>query len=274
MSFVNINLNKPTGGGASQSKSSEAILVDLADVQNFPGRDSKGIVLDGTLVFLPGKYGIKVQLTGSKTSLPVTSEGEEDTMSVSAVPEVYHPGDSLEFQEWCAHSLNRNYALFIRIGGCDGQVPYWKVFGSKCNPLTPVIEKQDDNEATTNKITFQQFTKSNLWPGRYSGTITLPTSKAVVADVTVVDVTAGQGEYQLVDNTAATILTDITNATNNGVYTLIGSGGINPAQILADNTKFLLAGAVDWQGLAGARLTVRAYEQATGTFVFVEESRV
>jgi len=68
------------------------------------------------------------------------------------------------------------------------------------------------------------------------------------------------------------VITTLSNATNKGVYTLVGSGGSNPASVTATD-DFVLSGAVEWTGDAGATLTVRAYAQAGGEFLFIEESR-
>ncbi|NQY31160.1 MAG: hypothetical protein HRT69_17050, partial [Flavobacteriaceae bacterium] len=107
----------------------------------------------------------------------------------------------------------------------------------------------------------------------YSGTFTFDTANTIAADATAVDVVNGSGEYQLTDNALATALTDITNASHGGVYTLIGSGGTNPATIAASAAVFNLKDGVDWQGLAGSRITFKAYKNGASSYIFNELSR-
>lgn len=261
------------GKGAAESKSFEIVLFDLNDILSSPGRDANGVKNVGDYVFKPSKYATKMQVTASKTSLPVTSEGEEDNISISSLPEFYVPGSSLEIEEFIQNWTNRSVGVGVRVGACGGGEQFYRIFGSKCAPISIIIEGQNNNDGTGYLFKFQQFAKTDLMPARYYGNFTFATATVVDVGDTVVDVTNGNGEYQLQDNTVATVITNLTNAQAAGVYTLLGSGGVNPATIEASNANFLLAGAVDWQGLSGTRLTVEAFEVAGGAFIFVEKSR-
>ena len=130
----------------------------------------------------------------------------------------------------------------------------------------------NNNDENKFMFRFQQFAKTAEYPARYYGNLTFATSNAIAADATVVDATPGPGEYQLADNTGATTITTITNAVGGAVYTLVGSGGINPATV-ANGGDFALAGGIDWQALASARLTVQAFDTGGGSFTFFEVSR-
>ncbi|WP_074406635.1 hypothetical protein [Aquimarina megaterium] len=273
MGYVRVDIKKASGGGAPQSKSQEVVVIDVADTAYWPNRDDKGVRMVGDIVMKPGKYATIIEATASTISLPITSEGEEDAVSFTSLPEFSHPGSSLEFDEFVTWATNKNLILGFRIGACDGDQPYYRFYGTPCTPLSLMIEGVNNNESTTNLVKFQQFQKSRTVPGRYYGTVTFATVNTVVADETTIDVTAGSGRYQLQDNTVATAIADITNATDGISYTLLGSGGTNPATIASSNANFLLAGAVDWQGLAGTSITFEAIEQAGGDFVFVERSR-
>ncbi|MEX0273254.1 MAG: hypothetical protein AB3N16_02640, partial [Flavobacteriaceae bacterium] len=261
------------GKGAAEAKNMEIVLIDAADLSAYPSRDDNGVKMTGNYLFKAGTYATKMQVTASKTSLPFSGEGEEDNVSLSALPEFQFPGSTLEAEEFVANWLNRPIIVAVKIGSCGDPNGFYRVYGSCAAPLSLVPEGVNNNDATSIMVKFQQFAKTGLMPGRYYGTFTFATSEAVAADTTEVDVSEGQGEYQLADNTAATVITDLINAITGGMYTLIGSGGANPATILANNTNFLLAGAVDWQGLAGTRITFRAHDAGGGNHVFVEESR-
>lgn len=261
------------GSGSAESKNLEIVLIDLTDVSTWPGRDDNGVVMDGSIVFKANTYATKMQVTSSKTSLPLSSEGDEDNVSLSALPEFSFPGSTQEVEEFVANWLNKSMAVAVRVGACDGNSPFWRIYGSPCAPLSLLPEQQNDNDATVTMVKFQQFAKTRNVPARYNGTFTFATATTVAADATTVDVSNGQGEYQLTDNAAATVITDLTNATTGESYTLLGSGGSNPATIEASNANFVLAGAVDWQGLAGKSLTVKAYDAGGGDHVFIEVSR-
>lgn len=259
--------------GSAENKNFEVVLMDLNDIAQFPTRDANGVVMVGDFVMKPGKYATKLQVSSSKTSLPVTSEGEEDNVSISALPEFSVPGSSLDFEELVANWTNRSVVAAVQVGACAGSGSFYRVYGSQCAPLSLLLEGQNNNDGTMNLVKFQQFAKSNLMPGRYTGNFTLATANVVAADATEVDATAGNGEYQLTDNAAATVISDITNATNNGKYTLLGSGGANPATIEANNANFVLVGGVDWQGLSGSRITFNAIDAGGGDHTFIEISR-
>lgn len=261
------------GKGAAESKNLEIVMMDLADVASEPSRDDKGIAMVGNYVMNANKYVTKLQTTISKTSLPVTSEGEEDNISISALPEFYFPGSTLEFEEFVQNWTGKSIVVGVQVGACNGGSPFYRMYGSKCAPLSLIIEKQNNNDGTGYLVKFQQFAKTDVMPGRYTGTFTLDTATTVAADATTVDVGNGDGEYQLTDNTGATVITDLTNAVNNGKYTLLGSGGTNPATIEATNTNFVLIGGVDWQGLAGTTITFNAIDAGGGDHVFIEVSR-
>lgn len=262
------------GNGGSESKNFEIVVMDAADIVSIPARNSSGIaLLGGNFVFADGKYATKLQVTSSKTSLPVTSEGEEDNMSISSLPEFSFPGSTLEIEEFIQNWTNKSIIVAVRVGACSGVSAFWRIYGSKCTPLNLIVEIQNNNDATMALLKFQQFTKSVDMPARYSGTFTYATANVVAADATAIDASNGSGEYQLADNTGATVISDITNAATGSVYTILGSGGTNPATIEASNTNFLLAGAVDWSGTAGATLTVEAIDAGGGDHVFVEKSR-
>ena len=276
MSFVKINIPKSNLGaaGAPQGKDTDIVLFDWADVVFTPTRDTNGVKMVGSFLFKPGKYAVKVYATSSSISLPRNGEGEEDSMGFTALPEFSHPGSPLELEEFITNMTNRALGVAVRVGDCDGtEDPYYKVYGSKCNPLSLMVEGQDNNEGVKDLMKFQQFRRAKSLPGRYYGNFTFDEATLVAVDSATPDVSAGSGEYQLQNNTVATAITNLINASHGGTYTLIGSGGTNPATIAASSANFILAGATDWQGLAGARITLKAYEQAPGSFVFFEHSR-
>jgi hypothetical protein len=261
-----------TKTGTSQSKSSEIVVIDLASVDkaNWPVRDSNKIKMVGSIVSLAGKYIQEIYGTVSSISIPKSSEGDEDAVAFSANPEFSHPGSPLEVEEFIALNTNKQIALGIKIGNCDGEESFYRIIGSPCAPLKLMVESTDDSEATKDLMKFEQVKKTIELPGRYYGTFTKATATVVAADATTVDVANGEGEYQLTDNTTATVITNLTNAVVGKSYTLVGSGGANPATIDDDATGVLLT--ADWQGLSGTRITLKAIKHGIVT-KFIETSR-
>ncbi len=258
---------------APESKSLRIRVIETADIVYTPPKDANGVMMVGNFQLAPGKYWTEFDVTPSKTNLPFSSEGEEDNVSLSSLPEFYAPGSTLEQEEFVQNWTNTSIVIAVEVGACNSPNPFWRIYGSKCAPLTLLAEGQNDNEATAIMLKFQQFTKTQNMAGRYTGTFTLSTANAVPADTTNVDVAAGTGEYQLVDNTIATAIADLINAVLGGTYTLIGSGGTNPATIASSSANFFLVGAVDWTAATGATITFKAFDAGGGDFFFVEQSR-
>lgn len=276
MSYIKINVKKSQNGGAagaSEGKDSEIVMWDWNDVKNAPGRDSKKIVMPGQFVFDLNKYAIKIDATASTIDLPRSSDGEEDNISFTTLPQFKHPGSSLELEEFLQNWTGRPIGLGVRVGGCEGGEAFYRVYGTKCKPLSLMFESQNNNDGTTDLIKFQQFAKSNLLPGRYYGTFTFDEAELVAQDAATPDVLAGDGEYQLQDNTQPTAITGLANPVHGGVYTLIGSGGANASTIAAAEANIFLLGGVDWTAAANARITLKAFEHTEGEFIFLETAR-
>ncbi|GAK96823.1 hypothetical protein JCM19294_1132 [Nonlabens tegetincola] len=258
--------------GAPRGKDTEIVIFRWDHVQTKAPRDSKGVKMQGNIVFKDGMYATQVYATSSSISLPRGIEGDEDKGAYTQVPEFSHPGSPLELEELQYNLMNKPLGVAVKVGACDGEEPYYKVYGTACNPLRLIVEGQDDNEGVADIMRFEMSRPSSVPPGRYYGTWTFDSATVVLADATTVDVTNGDGEYQLTDNAAPTEITGLTNAVNGGKYTLLGSGGTNPATIQATGNFILLEGA-DWQGLSGERLTLQAFKDGASSFKFFELSR-
>ncbi|CAM1357655.1 hypothetical protein [Tenacibaculum halocynthiae] len=268
--FVNPKIGN-IKSGAPQGKSTDIIIFNFGHIKNWPGRDKNKIKMVGGISFLKGTYIQEIYGTSSTISTPKASEGDEDMVGFTGTPEFSHPGSPLEIEEFIALNTNKQLGVAFKMGGCSGEDVYYKVYGTPCNPLRLIVEGQDNNEGVKDLMKFEQSRKADVLPGRYYGTWTKATANVVPADATEVDVTDGVGEYQLTDNTVATVITGFIDPVEGGVYTLKGSGGVNPSTIQASNTKFVLR--LDWQALANTSLSVIAYKKDDGNFVFIEQSR-
>lgn len=273
MAIANPKITKKNDGTA-QAISTDVIVFNFDHINKdlWPKRDENKIKMNGNIPFLQGKYVQEIYATSTSISLPKTSEGDEDMVAFTGTPEFSHPGSSLELEEFIALNTNKPLGVAFKINSCSSGTVYWKVYGSPCNPLSLIVEGTNNKDGVSDLMKFQQFKKSKDLPGRYYGTWQKSTSNVVDVDAFEIDVSNGSGEYQLSDNSSPIIITDIINPVDGTVYTIIGSGGINPATIEASNSKFLLKGGVDWQGLYGSKLTVKSFFDGT-VYTFIEQSR-
>lgn len=272
MSYVKVDVSKNTAKqspGAGADKKSKVTLIDIDDLVSEAARDSKGIVISGNHTFNENAYAIVLYVTPDTISGKATSEGDIDAENFVQELVVAHPGSAKEIREFRSNWINRNILAFIEHCS-DGSVDQ---YGSSCAPLRMKIEATDDKDM--NKSVFT-FTSANKGPdiAIYEGTLTLSSvADTVDADETTIDLTAGPGEYQLTDNTGATELTTCTDAVDGMVFTLLGSGGDNPASI-TDANDFVLKNGTSWSGIANARITFKAFKDGSSSWKFFELSRV
>lgn len=266
-----------TAPGAPENRDPNIVIVATEDVLTAPGRDSKGVRIDGIYLFKAGTYAIKVYATPSSIKLNKGVDGDEDAMGVTQGLEFSAPGDELELNELIQNSIGKSVIAFVKTGSCGAGAPFYKVVGSICTPLQMKLEGQNDNDATKNLFKYEAFKKTNVVPGFYYGTLTFETILATIAaDAVTVDVTPGSGEYQLTDGTAAPVaITDLVNGSHGDVVTLKGSGGTYPSTIAAAAAKFELLNGADWTANAGESITFKGYKNgATASdILWLEVSR-
>lgn len=279
MTYVKLNVPKPTKAapGAPESRDPDIVIVETTDIVSSPVRDSKGVKMVGTYVFKAGTYAIKIYGTPSTIIPTKSSDGDEDAIAITQGLEFAHPGDELEINEFIQNFTGKSIIAFVKTGACEGGNAYYKVYGSKCTPLTLKFEVQNDNEATKNTIRLEAFKKSNNVPGFYYGNLTFDSVLATVAaDETTVDVTNGNGEYQLTTgSSSAAAITDLDNGSNGDVITLLGSGGAYPSTIAASEAKFEMVDGADWTANAGATITFKGFKNGpeADDILWIEQAR-
>jgi len=268
--YTKIDLNKPSvqSPGKGGNKKDQIIIIDVDDLTTEAARDSKGVLITGNHVFKAGAYAIKVYGTIDTISGKVTTEGDIDAEGFKFEYGFSHPGSALEKLEFESAYINKSVIL-IQESCSDGTK---KQYGSKCAPLRMKLEATDDKDSNKSMFTFTSSVKGpNV--AIYQGTITLSAPvDTVAADATSIDLTEGTGEYQLTDNTVATVLTTCTNAVDGMVFTLLGSGGTNPASITSAN-DFVLSNGTTWNALANAKITFKAFKSGSSAWKFFELSR-
>lgn len=271
MSYSKVNVLKPSGmPGVGGNMKALISVIDLDDIYHAGlARDSKGIVIAGPIVFKSGRYAIQIEATQStiKTGEEVT--GEDDAEGINQSVEFSHPGDSVAIREFLYNWIGKNCIVVIEKCG-DGTK---KLFGSPCAPLKLTYKGEVDKAKNGQAITFKS---AQVGPAiaNFTGTLTYDGVNATVAaDSTTISVALGNGEYQLTDGTSsAAAITNLTDAVNGGIYTLLGSGGSHPSTISAGG-NFILASGAAWTALDGASITFEAYKDGSSTFSFIEVNR-
>lgn len=109
----------------------------------------------------------------------------------------------------------------------------------------------------------------------YDGPLPLAEAESVAADATTFALT-DNFQYQLSQNAADTVLTDITNVTDADVgriIDIVGSGGQHPTKITA-SSKFILSKGIDFVGEQGSRITFQIIKPGTANeYAFLEVYR-
>jgi len=108
----------------------------------------------------------------------------------------------------------------------------------------------------------------------YEGPVLLDSPEVVPADSDTFALT-DKYQYQLSDNTASTVLTDITGVTEDEVGRIIEfiGGGINFPTEISPSPKFILKNGVAWTGTQGSKITFQIVKTGPATYAFYEIHR-
>jgi len=268
-SYIPADVIKPGGNkGKGGDKKSAITFFDWNDVISGFERDASGIVITGPLVFKANTSMYTLYATPSTISAIMSTEGDPDAMGIIQTLELSHPGSELAIREFRYNWLDIDIGIIIE--HCSSAKK--DLYGSPCAPLKMSYVATDNNETNTTLFTLTNEGNKNVDVGDYLGTMIYAAPvDTVPVDDTSVDLSAGPGQYALQDNTVATVLTTCGNAVHGMIFTLLGSGGTNPAQI-TDANDFQLVDGVTWSGLTDAQITFLAFDIGTG-WIFIEQSR-
>jgi hypothetical protein len=271
MGYVKLNVAKPGDNqGVGGNKKDKITLFDFDDVLTFPARDSKGIVITDNIIFKEGAYNITIYATQHTIKSNPKTEGDPDNKGIIQSLVFEHPGDNQAILEFRSNWMNRNIGAIVERCSDGRKMQY----GSICAPLQMQFDHTDDKDKNSTVFTLASAQKGPD-VAIYLGTITLDTvTDTVAADATSIDLTNGEGQYQLTDGTSsAAAITGCTNAVDKLTFTLLGSGGAFPSTIAAAATAFLLRNGTTWTALAGAQITFQCVKDGASSYKFVELSR-
>lgn len=256
------------GAGAGGDKKDIVTIVDARDILTFAQRNASGVVIPGSHVFKPGTYAVKLEVTSDSIAGKPSTEGDIDAKGILQSIAFAHPGNSIDIREFRSNWLNRPAIVFIH--RCKSSTI--DQYGAECAPLYLDFEGQDDKDAVKTVMTFASAQKGPD-VADYQGTLAYAEPVALVtANATTVNLVSGPGQYQLQSNSAPTVITTCTNAVDDMVFTLLGSGGTNAATISSAN-DFVLKNGTTWTGLLGAQITFKAFRTGVSSWKFIELSR-
>jgi hypothetical protein len=270
MPYTKISVAKPGMNlGVGGNKKNDVIVFDMDDVLSFPARDANGVVSTDNIVFKAGAYMIKLYAIQSTIDAGHKLEGDPDKKGYMQTVKFEHPGNENAIMEFDANWSNRNIGIIIQ--RCSDNKK--RLFGTPCSPLQLVSDAKDNKDTAVSEFTFTSTQKGPI-PCDYQGTTTFDAVKGTAAAAaTVVDVTAGEGQYQLTTGVAtAADLTALTNPVEGNVYTILGSGGAYPSTIAASG-NWLLKSGTSWTALAGSSITLKAFKDGASSYKFLEISR-
>ena len=243
-----------------------ALLSDC-DIDNFPKPINSTIMSN---VLLPGK---KHSFFDAKigTILPSGAAGESlGNTALTVSPQL--EGISRKTLQFLSAINGERFIIFWE--NCDTGEKY--IAGNPCSggmlAVVTNIGRQDDG---FNGVIIEF--RGGECPDPYyfyEGPIILDTPKLVAADSTTFPLSESY-QYQLAENTSNTVLTDITNVTDDEVgriVELIG-GGINFPTVINPTSKFILRNGVDWIGTLGSRITLQIVKTGLSAFAFFEIHR-
>ncbi len=268
--YTKVNVLKPGDNkGTGGNKKNRIIIYDIDDILNNPVRNADGITIDANFGLKPGAYMISLYCTQSTVKTGSDAEGDPDSKGIIQSLEFDHPGNSVEIRAFRQYWMNRNIGAIVE--SCDGTST--EQLGTPCAPLQLVFKYEGNKDKSTTSMTLKS-TQKGPDIAQYNGTLTLDTVNGTIAAAgTAVDLTNGDGQYQLTTGAAvAAVLLSLVNAVNGQVFTLLGSGGAFPSSIAA-STTFILANGTTWTALAGSTITFRVFKNGAATFAAIELSR-
>lgn len=269
MTYAKFDVNKPSdNAGRGSDIKGIATLFEWDDVLNGFQRDTDGITINGNLQFKAGAFMQKLYFTKSTLKNTSKSDGDDDKRGIIQGCEFQHPGNAADIRKLRNFYLNRNIGIIYE--HCNSNKDP-DLYGSPCNPLQMNFEFEESKDSIHTQFNFASVAKGDD-VAIYLGTNTYSAVELVAADTAEIDLAAGDGLYQLSDNTVPTALTGFSNEADYMVVTLIGSGGTNPTSINAGG-NFVLKNGAAWSAIADSTITFRVFADGASSFTYFEQSR-
>lgn len=266
----NVETSGQTAPGAASPKDPNVAIMRREDIQTWPERNSKGVLMAGNFVMKTGKTPIFVYMTGVNQDASYETQGDVDMEQVMQKFVASHPGDYLLAHEFFQNNLGKD--LILVYGSCADSSK--RVYGTKCSPMRLKNNFKSNKDGNKHEFTFEQIQGTRYVPGFYNGEI--PYLAPTATDVSIILAVASGYRYKVeaLATTAPIVITSSDLASGSFV-TLIGSGGADPATLSNGDltgATALLADGVQWVALDGATITFEVFEDGTDTYL-IERSR-
>lgn len=268
--YVKTDVAKPGDNkGVGGNKKGRIIIFDMDDVLSYPARNADGITVESNFGMKVGTYMVSLYATQSTIKTGSDAEGDPDAKGIIQNLEFDHPGNSVEIRAFRQYWMNRNVGAIVET--CDGTGK--EQLGTPCAPLQLVFKYESTKDKSVTSMTFKS-TQKGPDIAEYNGNMTFDIVTGTFFGLaTAVDLTNGEGIYQLTDNPAVSVaFSELTNVVNGQVFTLLGSGGSFPSTI-APCPSFIMANGTSWTALAGASITFKVFKNGAATFAAIEVSR-
>lgn len=265
MSIYFKDVKKVSNSGVGAGINNEIVIFDWNDVVNRPEREEL-IYINETLAFKTGAFMISLEV--SEGSLKNMSKDEGDNDSVAVIQEISAtvPGNESEFRQLVASMRGRKLGVIHRY--CNKEE--MDLYGSHCAPLQFMNSYEHDKDNKRSTINFKSIVKGPD-VAIYTGSLFFETNFTLAPNVNGIDLSKGNGVYEIGVNTKATLLTTLTNAKHGEVFTLIGISQVHRTKINASNA-YMLRNKIAWDSLDGASITFKVFDNGTYN-VAIEQSR-
>lgn len=266
-----VNKRDVAGPGASVPKNPHIAVYLADDLVSKPIRDAAGVLMEGDFVSKPGKFPIKLYLTGNKQDFTFETEGDVDAEQIMPKLIGSHPGEELDAMEFYQNHLGKD--LIIVGGNCSGGLK--TVLGDVCGASMRMKGNfQANNEKTGFDFTFEQVQSTRFVPGKWAGEPNFDQPEDTDVSLDLLEATGFQYKVESLAVTAAITVASI-DLPHGSKVTLIGSGGVGPATLsngtLTGATAILKDGT-QWVALAGSTITLEVYDDGTDIYL-IERAR-
>lgn len=260
------SVKKKANAGVGAGINQKIIIFDWDDVLISPKRVDL-IVIEDALVFKPNAFMIELEVTEDSIKNMSKDEGDNDAVAVMQEVAATVPGNELEFRQLVASLRGRKLGVIHRY--CGGNIDP-DLYGSRCAPLkfTNSFEHDKDNKKST--INLKSLVKGPD-VAVYKGPLNFELDMTLDSNENTIDLAQGNGVFKVGDNTSATSITTVSNASHGDKFSINGSGSTNLSSIASSST-FLMRDGATWQAMEGSVISFKMFDNGTN-LVAVEQSR-
>lgn len=166
---MKVSIPKAKGNpGAPEPKSPNIIFINTRDIDTFPSRDEKGVLITEDLTLKASEKAISLYATPSTINRWDTSEGDPDAKGWIQNLTFDHPGDELEFNEFLQNAIGEDFIIITKECADDKGT---RLHGTPCNPMQFNAEGQDNNEGKKTTLTWASVQRSRFKSAHYRGAL-------------------------------------------------------------------------------------------------------